>query len=250
MTVEAIVLTRNEEHNIGDCLRSLLWADGLTVFDSGSEDGTLVVAERLGVRTLVHPFADYGSQRDAALEAAWGDWVFFVDADERCTPELALEVRSVVREAKAGWWVPRENYILGRVIRHGGWYPDYQLRLLRRGAARYDPSRPVHETVLLDGDEGWLEHPLVHYNYHSLGQFCRKQAGYSRLEVQSLCRAGEVPRVAGLLSRPYHEFRHRYFELGGYREGIRGLALCLFLAWYKARAYACYLASARDRPAL
>jgi len=250
MMVEAIVLTKNEEENIGDCLRSLLWADGLTVFDSGSGDATLAVAERLGARTLLHPFADYASQRNAALGAARGDWVFFVDADERCTPELAREVLSVTREAKAGWWVPRDNYILGRLIRHAGWCPDYQLRLLKRGAARYDPTRPVHETVLLEGDEGWLEHALVHYNYHSLRQFCAKQARYSRLEAESLRLAGEAPCPAGLLSRPYYEFRYRYVELEGYREGAHGLLLCLLLAWFKAAAFARFLGWAKGRPAL
>ncbi len=244
-SIEAVVLTGNEEGNIADCLRSLLWADGMTVFDQGSTDATQTVAKRLGARVLEHPFENFAAQRNAALETAWGDWVFFVDADERATPALAREVRQAVLESAAGWWVPRDNYLFGRLTRYAGWYPDYQLRLLKWGFARYVPSRPVHETVLLEGEEGRLAESLVHYNYSSVGQFCTKQSRYARLEAAALAQQDTPRRHRALISRPAREFRRRFFELEGYRMGGHGLLLSLLTAYYAFVAYRHYLGATR-----
>jgi len=241
MTVEAVVLTRNEAGNLPDCLRSLFWADALLVFDSGSDDGTQDAARRLGARVAEHVFVNFADQRTAALEAAQGDWVFFVDADERCTPELAAEIRRSVAGSQVGWWVPRDNYLFGRLTRYAGWYPDYQLRLLRRGSARYDAARPVHETVILDGEAGWLQHSLVHYNYSSVGQFLRKQERYSSLEARALEAQGTPRRWRAVVSRPVREFYRRYVELQGYRMGGHGLLLSALTAYYSGQAYARYM---------
>lgn len=241
MTVEAVVLTRNEAHNLPDCLRSLFWADGLMVFDSLSTDGTQEVARRLGARVLEHPFANFAAQRSAALEAAQGDWVFFVDADERSTPELAAEIRQVIADDAVGWWVPRDNYLFGRLTRYAGWYPDYQLRLLRRGRARYDPLRPVHETVILDGREDRLKNTLVHHNYKSVLQFIRKQGPYTDLEAKALAAQRTPRRWRALLSRPVREFDRRFVRLEGYRMGAHGLLLSGLTAYYSGVAYAKYL---------
>ncbi|NLT41632.1 MAG: glycosyltransferase family 2 protein [Anaerolineae bacterium] len=241
MTIEAVVLTRNESGNLPDCLRSLFWADGLLVFDSVSSDGTQEAARRLGARVVEHPFANFADQRSAALEAAQGDWVFFVDADERSTPELAAEIRRAVDGDAVGWWVPRDNYLFGRLTRYAGWYPDYQLRLLRRGKARYDPLRPVHETVILDGPEGWLESALVHHNYGSVRQFVRKQGPYASLEARALASQGAPRRLRSLVSRPLREFYRRYVQLEGHRMGAHGLLLSALTAYYSGVAYAKYL---------
>lgn len=241
MTIEAVVLTYNERANLPDCLRSLLWADSLMVLDSGSQDGTQEVARALGARVVEHPFANFASQRNAALEAAEDDWVFFVDADERSTPELAAEIREAVEGPAAGWWVPRDNYLFGRLTRYAGWYPDYQLRLLRRGRASYDPTRPVHETVLLDGEQAWLRNCLVHYNYASVGQFIAKQGRYARLEATALAAQGTPRRLRSLLSRPVREFRRRFVQLEGYRMGLHGLLLSGLTAYYSGLAYWHYL---------
>jgi glycosyltransferase involved in cell wall biosynthesis len=124
-----------------------------------STDDTVERARAPGVRVVQHPFVNYSQQRDAALDAATADWVLFVDADERVRPELAAEVRAVTADparAEAGWWIPRDNLIFGRLTRGAGWSPDYQLRLLRRGRAHYDPARAVHEVAELDGPDGRL----------------------------------------------------------------------------------------------
>ncbi len=166
-----------------------------------------------------------------------------MDADERCTPELAEEIRVSVTEDAAGWWVPRDNYLFGRLTRYAGWYPDYQLRLLRRGWARYDPSRPVHETVILDGPEAWLTNSLVHYNYASVRQFVRKQRPYAQLEAAALAAQGTPRRWRSLLSRPVREFHRRFVDLEGYRMGAHGLLLSALTAYYSGVAYHRYLRS-------
>jgi len=233
MLLSVIILAKDEEANIADCIHTVQWADQVVVLDSGSSDRTREIAQRMGATVHCHPFRDYAHQRNAALSMADSDWVFFVDADERTTPDLAAEVRQVTAdESKAGWWVPRDNYIFGRVIRHAGWYPDYQLRLLRRGHARYDPTRPVHEVVILDGDAGYLRHPLIHYNYRTLAEFRERQRRYVAYEAQALLEQGARPRWSSFISQPLREFHRRYLTLQGYRDGAHGLLLSLLMAWY------------------
>jgi (heptosyl)LPS beta-1,4-glucosyltransferase len=240
MELVAVVLTKNEERHIATCLDSLRWAGSLVVFDSLSSDRTVALASEAGAQVFTRPFDNYAAQRNAALDAVVGDWVFFVDADERATPALAAETKEKIAaagEGIAGFWVPRENHIAGRVIHGGGWYPDYQLRLLRKGRARYNPARPVHEVVLLDGQAGYLEHPLTHYNYETWTQFRAKQQRYAALEARALYDQGIHPKPHSYLLQPLREFRRRYLTLAGYRDGTHGLRLSLYMAWYTWVAY-------------
>jgi len=238
MCLSVVILAKDEEQNIADCIATVEWAGRVVVLDSESTDRTREIAQRMGVTVHSHPFRNYADQRNVALRMVDSDWVFFVDADERATPELAAEVTEVIEDdSKAGWWVPRHNYIFGRVIRHAGWYPDYQLRLLRRGRARYDPARPVHEVVILDGEAGYLQHPLIHYNYRTLAEFRERQRRYTAYEAQALLDKGIRPRWLSLILQPLREFRRRYLTLQGYRDGARGLLLSLLMAWYTFRRY-------------
>ena len=233
-----VVLTKNEEHNIVDCLASVPWADGWVVFDSLSEDRTVELAQMFGATVLQHPFRNYADQRNAALEQVESDWIFFVDADERATPELGEEIRRVIgQEDKAGWWVPRRNYIWGKWIKHAGWSPDHQLRLLRRDKARYDPAREVHEVVVLEGAEGYLQNPLTHYNYQTIGQFLRKQERYVGYEAQILHQQGIRAKPRKFVSQPLRELWRRYVTLQGYKDGMHGLLLSVLMAYYMFRTY-------------
>ncbi len=236
--LSAIVLTQNEERNIVDCLRSLSWADEVLVLDSGSEDATVDLAQEMGARVETRPFDNFPCQRNAALELAGGEWLFFVDADERATEELAGEVRKAIAEEEAdGFWVPRRNYIFGRWIRYAGWYPDYQLRLFRRHKGRYDESREVHELVMLDGPQGYLENPLIHYNYEDIGQFIERQNRYTEMEAAYLFRGGARAKMRNFVLQPCREFRRRYITLQGYRDGRHGLLLSLLMAYYEGVKY-------------
>ncbi|MGI6376284.1 MAG: glycosyltransferase family 2 protein [Anaerolineae bacterium] len=232
--ITAAILAANNEDDIGACLDSVAWADALlVVLDTRSTDRTGELARARGARVEPHPFHDFGAQRNYALEQADSEWVFFLDTDERCTPALALELRQAAERADYdGWWVPRRNIIFGDEIRHGGWYPDHQMRLLRRSRARYDPHRQVHEVVLLDGQAGYLHEPLLHYNYRSVAQFAAKQRQYVALEAQIRYQDGIRPRPWTYLLQPLREFWRRYVTLQGYRDGWPGLRLCALVAYH------------------
>ncbi len=230
----AVILARNEAHNIADCVASLRdWVDAVVVWDSGSSDGTQAAAANAGALVVQRPFDNYAAQRQAALDAIDARWIFFVDADERATPALADEIRHVIRgDRAAGYWVPRRNIIVGYEMRAGGFAPDYQLRLLRRAAARYVPEREVHEIVELAGSEGYLQHPLIHYNYATWAQFHQKQRFYAAYEARILAARGIRPRPHNFVLQPLREARRRFVTLGGWRDGWQGARMALLLAWY------------------
>ena len=147
----AIILTYNEAAHVVPCLRAVQWADHRLVIHSGDDDDIPALAATHGARVLSRPFTNWPEQRNYALDQATTDWVLFVDVDERVTLDLAEVIRAVLTDDRppVGYWIPRQNVILGQWVRHAGWYPDYQLRLFRRSCGRYDPDRPVHELVQL-----------------------------------------------------------------------------------------------------
>jgi glycosyltransferase involved in cell wall biosynthesis len=238
-----VILSKNEERHIGDCLDSLSWVGERVVFDDFSTDRTLELARSRGARVVQHALEDFAKQRDAALAQVEADWILFVDADERATPALAEEVQRVIQyqgaQARGGWWIPRHNYMVGHRMRGGGWYPDYQLRLLRRQKARYDPGHPVHEIVILDGEAGYLKNPLVHLNYDSVAQFRHKMGRYTVLEARILREKEVRVRSWTYVTMPLREFWRRFVTLRGYRDHVYGLLFCGLMSWYTLRTYLC-----------
>ncbi|HEX2987968.1 MAG TPA: glycosyltransferase family 2 protein [Chloroflexota bacterium] len=240
-TVCAAVIARDAATIIERCLRSLQWADSLlVVVDDRTVDATAEVAASVGARVEHHRFEDYARQRNAALEMADADWVFFVDADEEGTPELAEEIRWITglyEGAAPGYWVPRRNIILGRWIRHAGWSPDYQMRLLRRADAHYREDRIVHELVDLKGQAGYLRNPLTHYNYATLGEFLARQRRYAHMEAINRNRQGVRIKPQNYVLQPWRQFWRRFVTLEGYREGWLGFVLSVLLGYYELRTY-------------
>ncbi len=235
----AIVLTLNEEKHLPDCLASLVWAPQVIVYDSFSTDRTLDIARAAGARVMQRTWDNYAGQRNAALTAADTEWVLFVDADERVTPALAQEVQTVLAQPQAGWWIPRHNYLFGRLTRHAGWYPDYQLRLLRRARARYDPARPVHELVLLEGEAGQLRQPFIHLNYDTVDEFVAKQKQFAVYDAQRLQAEGRRARPHNFILQPLRQFYWRYITLAGWRDGLHGLRLSLLMGLFELETYRC-----------
>ncbi len=254
----AVILTKNEEQHIGACLDSLAWAERRVVFDSFSTDRTCEIAREHGAEVIQHPFSDYASQRNAALQAVEADWIFFVDADERATPELAEEITAIGAQGRSaresagqssgasevvGWYVPRHNYLFGKLTRGAGYWPDYQMRLLKRGRARYD--RPASEIAELDGRSAYLQNALLHYNYETIEQFHQKQSFRIDFEATNLDRQG----AKCTFYSPYYMYlRHfwwRYVTLKGYQDGWHGFRLSLLLAYYFGYRYYRRLAELR-----
>jgi len=237
-SLAAIVLTKNEEKHIGACLDSLVWADRRVVIDSFSTDRTCDIAREHGAEVVQHPFSDYASQRNVAIDAVDADWIFFVDADERATPELTEEIADIVAQdgpGVVGWNVPRQNYLFGKLTRGAGYWPDYQMRLLKRGHARYE--RTASEIVVLDGPSSDLQRPLIHYNYETIAQFRAKQNFRIDFEAVNLYRRGEKCEFYSPYTMTIRHFWWRYVTLQGYRDGLHGLRLCLLLAYYFGYCY-------------
>jgi glycosyltransferase involved in cell wall biosynthesis len=219
------------------------FADELLVLDDYSTDGTIAIARELGARVEARKLDNFPNQRNAAIELARGDWFFFIDADERATPPLGREIREKIADYRpptadnawqsaVGFWIPRRNIIFGKEIRYTGWSPDYQPRVLKKGRARFDPAREVHELVLWDGAVGYLREPLIHYNYETLTQFRKKQIAYTRYEAQVWHAEGRHARWRGAVGQPAREFFRRYISLQGWRDGGHGLLLSALMAYY------------------
>ncbi len=236
----AIVLTLNEATHLPDCLASL---QGLTeqvfVLDSGSSDGTQVIAAAFGAKVVTRAFDGYANQRNAALDLVHdADWILFLDADERLTEAGADEIREAIVTAQPevdAFWLPRRNVFFGRELRGGGWWPDEQARLLRRGGARYDPSRQVHEVLHVEGRSGRLREPMIHLNYASRREFVAKQRTYTLQRVAQSPAEG-IPRRRAYASGPAREMWRRFVRLKGYRDGPTGLFLAGVLAIEELRA--------------
>ncbi|NBT94032.1 MAG: glycosyltransferase [Chloroflexi bacterium] len=228
----ACILTRNEARHIEACLTSVSWTHAQMVVDCGSTDATVDLARARGAIVLHRDWDGWAGQRTFAINEAFRRgyrWIFFVDADERVPPELSTEATRVVEASDAahaagdttspvGFWVPRRNIIAGKWVRHAGWDPDYQLRLFRTDRGRYDPARPVHELVLLDGPAAHLEARLVHYNYDDWQHFWIKQQRYARIEATARVSRGHRVRPHNFILQPWREFWRRYVTLEGWRE--------------------------------
>jgi (heptosyl)LPS beta-1,4-glucosyltransferase len=166
------------------------------------------------------------------------DWILFVDADERATPELAVEARDVIARSPAcGWWIPRHNIIMGHRMRATGWYPDCQMRLLRRDAAMYDPQRAVHELVILEGEAGTLTSHLIHYNYATLRQFWSKQRRYLSYDIGVLLASGARVGAHTPYSQALRHFWWRFVTLQGWRDTLWGVSLSTLMATYELLKY-------------
>ena len=232
MPLSVIVITHNESANIGDCLRSLGFADEVVVLDSGSTDGTPDMARDLGA--VVHFSNDwpgFGPQKNRALQFARFPWVLSLDADERVSPELAAQIARVVAEdADVAYEIPRLTQFCGRWIHHCGWTPDHVLRLFRRDAARFSDDL-VHERVLLShGTTQRLTLPILHYSYPTPAHYWRKLEQYSQAWAQqrfaqgqktSMLRAG----LAGVVA-----FLRSYVLRLGFLDGAMGFAVCTMQA--------------------
>ncbi len=239
------IIARDEERHIGNALASVTGlADELVVLiDERTSDNTATICRSAGARVLIEPWRGFPAQRNRALEVCRGEWVLFLDADERITPELAPEIRALLArpaqhtDPPAGYWIPRHNQFFGRILRGGGWYPDHQLRLLQRGRAYYDEARLVHELTILDGPAHTLNGHLLHLNIERFDELWRKQRDYAFQEARTLYSQGRRTRWRNFIGAPAREFYRRYWQLGGWRDGVIGLLLCATLAYFEIVKY-------------
>lgn len=233
------IITYNEEANITACLESVQWADEIVVVDSQSRDRTVELARAFTARIFSVPWQGFARNKNFALDQARMEWIFSLDADERVTPALQAEIREIIQEPGryAGYRVARRNFFCGRWIRHLGWYPDYTVRLFRRGQGRF-ADREVHEEVTVAGPIGTLRQPLEHYTYNSLSDFVQRMDRYSQLAAQELYKQGKRPCRGELLWRPWLTFLNLYIVKKGFLEGRAGYTLAVLYSVYNFLKYA------------
>ncbi|MBI2192908.1 MAG: glycosyltransferase family 2 protein [Planctomycetes bacterium] len=232
--ISATVITRNEAGNIRECLESLRWVDDLVVVDSESTDRTVEIAREFTSRVHVRPWDGFVDQKNYACSLAEHDWVLSVDADERVTPELRDEILGVLSrpEGRAeGYCLPRRTTYLGRVIWHGGWYPDETVRLFRRSHGVF-VGQELHERVEVRGRVERLLHPLAHLSYHNLSDQIERVDRYSSLAAGAWYNWGRASTLAGLLVRPPWKFFETYFWKLGMLDGMPGLIIAVMTSYY------------------
>ena len=237
--VTAVIAAHNESANIEACIASVEWASEVIVVENESRDNTVDRATTAGATVISPPFTTIGTARNQGIVRAKTPWILVLDADERCTPELAKEIQEKIRTTeRQAFRVPRRNYFLGKEIRHGGWGGgnDRPIRLFRRDL-RYNASQ-VHEHVDVPAgaqtDE--LTNPLLHYTYTSLDQYFEKFDRYSRWWAEQNYARGRRGSAAMVFFRPPARFVSMYLLKGGFRDGARGLVLaCLAAASVMAK---------------
>lgn len=224
---------------VGDpTLASRAWASvpkawaRLMVIQDGPDAAYRQLIDREKIRVVTHPFRNFAESKNVGLEHTKTDWVFVLDADEWLSPELIAEIEATLEHPQFdAYEVPRANRAFGRVVRHGGWYPDWQLKLLRPSFGRYVGE--VHELIKQSGPVGRLVNDLDHDNIRSLAQYHAKIDHYTNYEADILKKAGRNPTASYLLGKPLKEFWDKYVWQSGYQDGIRGLILAVMSAYYR-----------------
>jgi glycosyltransferase involved in cell wall biosynthesis len=227
------VITKNEAAHIGAALQSAAWADELIVVDSGSTDGTVAIARQYTDRVEVRDWPGYVEQKNHAAAIASFDWILSLDADERVTPELAVEVqRTLGSEPRhAAYRIPRVTWHLGRWIRTTDWYPDLQTRLYDRRAAAW-AGRYVHESVSVTGPVGRLRGELQHYAYRDLADHLETIDRYSAAAAREMFERGRRAGWTDLALHPPLAFLRNYVARGGFRDGTTGFIISRMNAYY------------------
>ncbi len=240
-TLSVVIITRNEERNIRKCLESARWADEIVVVDACSSDRTIEVTKEYTSHVLVRPWPGFGPQKNYAIGQASGEWVLVLDADERVSPELASEIQARLRGSDesdvVAFRIPRRNMYYGRWVRWGGIYPDYQLRLFRKDSARYNDVA-VHENLLVNGAMGTLTGHLDHYTEHAISDHFTRFPQYTTLAAQEKAKTTRVVRWSDLVIRPLVVLTKTYVLKQGFRDGVRGMIVCIFASMYTFVKYA------------
>ena len=237
--VSAILITKNEERNVADCLASLVFAEEIVVVDSGSTDRTEAICRRdPRVRWFPEEWKGFGPQKNSALAKALGPWIFSIDADERVSDELAREIAGLDLSSVPvdGYRVPRRSYFGDAWVRHGGWYPDYTIRLWRKDRGRFN-DRQVHEVVRLSGRVGTLAGDLIHYTYRDTADFLERMDRYAALGAEELRKEGARGTLLDLWFRPPFTFLKMYLLRRGFLDGALGFRLAMLYSRYTFAKY-------------
>lgn len=250
MRISAVIIAKNEEKIIGQCLDSLRWADEIILVDSGSADETVKIARKYGAKVFKREWDGYSGQKNFGISKARGEWVLSLDADEIVTGELREEIRKIVQSpgsrvqggkpetgnrkpelSPAGYYIPRKSFFYGKELRFGDIYPDYQLRLFKRGSGKYTKTE-LHERIELDGRAAKLKKPMLHFSKDSVAGHVDAMDKYTGLEVIRALKIGYRPTGYSVFIKPALNFIKYYFFKLGFLDGIKGLIYQSIVAQY------------------
>jgi glycosyltransferase involved in cell wall biosynthesis len=225
--LSVIIITKNEAFHIGSCLDSVSWADEIIVLDSGSVDNTVEICQRYTDKVFITDWPGFGIQKQRALDHAQGDWVFSIDADEVVSPELKAEIQAAMVESSFnGYEIPRLSSYCGKQMRHGGWYPDYVLRLFKRETGCFTDN-VVHERIVVQGDVGQLTVPLLHDAFINLEEVLHKVNSYSSLGANMLYEKKVSSSLGKAIFKALWTFIRTYGLKAGFLDGRQGLMLAI-----------------------
>lgn len=239
LPLSCVVIVKNEEKNIVDCLRSASFAEEIIVMDSGSTDRTCERASSMGAKVVQQEWLGFGPQKAKVTEMAKFDWVLNIDADERVSDELRSEIETLwpTLDPQSGYLIPRRSFHLGRWIHFGGWYPDYQLRLYNKKFSQWD-SAQIHEKVR-SPHQRKLKSPLHHFVFRHLHHQIETNNRYSSLQAEELFRRGKRFSFVKLVVKPWSKFFECYLWKRGFMDGLPGFIIAVgagysvFLKWAK-----------------
>jgi glycosyltransferase involved in cell wall biosynthesis len=227
LSLSVIIITKNESAHIGGCLQSVAWADEIIVLDSGSSDDTVNLCRAVTNNVYETDWQGFGIQKQRALDKATGDWVLSIDADELVTPELKADIIEAMQTIDInGFEIPRLSNYCGRQMRHGGWFPDYVLRLFRRECGQFT-NHVVHERIVVDGKIGRLNTPFLHDAFVDFEEVLHKVNTYSSLGAQLLHEKGVQSSLPKAIMKGGWTFMRTYFLKAAFLDGQQGLMLAI-----------------------
>ncbi|MGA7722918.1 MAG: glycosyltransferase family 2 protein [Ignavibacteriaceae bacterium] len=222
--ISVIIITKDEESQIEDCLKSVSWADEIIVVDSESADRTVDISKKYTNKVYIRKWQGYAPQKSYALSLAGNDWVLSLDADERITDELKNEIMQNDFSRFDGYRIPRENYFLHKHITSCGWGTDSQLRLFKSDKTTMT-DRLVHEGFEVSGNIGQLKHPMTHFTYNSMEKAITKINHYSSLQAIEMCeKKGKITGIK-IMAHGIAAFYKSFFALKGYKDGVHGFCI-------------------------
>ncbi len=226
--ISAYIIAYNEAEKIRAAIKSVYWADEIVVADSYSTDGTTDIAEAMGARVVQIPFNGFGDLRNKAMAACRYDWIFSLDSDERCTPEVEAEILEIIRSESPldTYYVPRKNFFMGKWIKHSGFYPDYrQPQLFREGVMVFKPE-PVHESFELHTSKiGYLKNPIWQVPFKDFEQILHKANRYSSLGAEKMAQQGKKSSMSKALFHGLWAFVRLYLISAGFLDGWAGFVI-------------------------
>ena len=232
--ISACIIVFNEEQNIRGVCETVDWADEIVIVDSDSTDNTVAIAREYTDKIFNREFLGYKDKHEYADSLATGDWLFWIDADERLTPELRAEIEALRSkpedELPSGFRIARSTQYLGKWIKHSGWYPDYQMRLYRKEGSYWDGVAP-HQTARVDGRIETLKDELLHYTKQDLSEHHRVTERYATLAAEHMFEKGKTVGGGKIFGSTVAAFIRSYIVKQGFRDGVHGLIIGLFTAY-------------------